>query len=189
MNLINIFLTGFIFENIILTKFLGLCPFMGTTKKESSALWMGMAVTLVVLISSILTYLIYTYLLVPTNTIYLKTLIFILIIASLVQIMELLINHYIPKLSENLGIYLPLITTNCAVLGIILININNNYNLPQVIAYSLGSSLGFTMVSYVLALIREKTAKAPIINSFKGFPIALITAGIMALIFTRYIIK
>lgn len=185
MNLINLFITSLLTENIVLTKFLGICPFVGTSKKEDTAFKMGVAVTIVVTLSSIITYLLYTYLLVPTDTTYLKTLMFILVIASLVQLLEMIIKRYSKNLYKAFGIYLPLITTNCAVLGITLLNINNGFNFIQMLVYSIGSSLGFTFVIYLFATIREYLNNKDIPDSFKGAPIAFITAGIMALVFGR----
>ena len=188
MNLISLFLTSIFTENIILTKFLGICPFIGTSKKEETAFKMGVSVTIVVTLSSIITYLLYHYLLVPTDTIYLKTLMFILVIAALVQMLEIIIKRYNKTLYEAFGIYLPLITTNCAVLGITLLNINNEYSFLETLVFSFGSSIGFTLVIYLFATIREYLDKKPIPESFKGAPIALITAGIMALLFMRVVI-
>lgn len=188
MNLISLFITSIFTENIILTKFLGICPFMGTSKKEETAYKMGISVTIVVTLSSIITYLLYKYLLVPTETTYLKTLMFILVIASLVQMLEIIIKRYNNNLYKAFGIYLPLITTNCAVLGITLLNISNDYNFIEMLIYSIGSSIGFTLVIYLFASIREYLNTRPIPNSFKGAPIALITAGIMALLFMRVVI-
>lgn len=189
MNLINIFLTSILTGNIVLTKFLGLCPFVGTSNNEKNAVMMGISVTGVVTISSIITYLLYYYVLVPTDTVYLKTLVFILVIACMVQIVEIIIKNKSKKLYDALGIYLPLITTNCAVLGIVLLNINNNYNLLQTIIYSLGSSIGFTLVIYVFSTIRVRLESSNVPKSFRGVPIALITAAIMSLLFTRYVGK
>lgn len=186
MNLINLFITSLLSENIVLTKFLGLCPFIGNSKKESSAIAMGICVTLITTISSIITYFIYNYILVPTKTEYLKTLMFILVISSLVQLLILIIKNKYKKIYKSLGIYLSLITTNCAVLGVVLLNINNNYNLLETIIYSLGSSLGFMIIIYVFSTIRERLEQSPIPKSFKGIPIAFITASIMALIFERF---
>lgn len=185
MNLINLFITSLLTENIVLTKFLGICPFVGTSKKEDTAFKMGVAVTIVVTLSSIITYLLYTYLLIPTDTTYLKTLMFILVIASLVQLLEMIVKRYSKNLYKAFGIYLPLITTNCAVLGITLLNINNGFNFIQMLVYSIGSSLGFTFVIYLFATIREYLNNKDIPDSFKGAPIAFITAGIMALVFGR----
>lgn len=188
MNLISLFVTSIFTENIILTKFLGICPFMGTSKKEETAYKMGISVMIVVTLSSIITYLLYKYLLVPTETTYLKTIMFILVIASLVQMLEIIIKKYNKNLYKAFGIYLPLITTNCAVLGITLLNISNDYNFIEMLVFSIGSSIGFTLVIYLFASIREYMDKKPIPESFKGAPIALITAGIMALLFMRVII-
>ena len=187
MNLISLFITSILTENIVLTKFLGICPFVGTSKKEETAFKMGIAVTIVVTLSSIITYLLYTYLLVPTDTTYLKTLMFILVIASLVQLLEIVIKRYSKNLYKAFGIYLPLITTNCAVLGITLLNINNGFNFSEMLVYSIGSSIGFTLVIYLFSIIREYLAKKDVPKIFKGAPIAFITAGIMALIFGRIV--
>ncbi len=183
----TIFITALITENIILTKFLGICSFLGTSNKEKNALGMGISVTFVVLISTILTYLINKFILVPTNSTYLQTITFILVIACFVQITELIVKKYFKDLYKSLGIYLPLITTNCAVFGIILTNIRMNYNLLEAIINALGSTLGFVIVLYIFSLLREKIENNDILKSFKGIPIALITAGIMALIFGRLV--
>lgn len=185
MDLVTVFITALITENIILTRFLGICSFLGTSNKEKNAIGMGISVTFVVLISTILTYLINKFILIPTNSTYLQTITFILVIACFVQITELIIKKYFKDLYKSLGIYLPLITTNCAVFGIILTNIRLDYNLVTSIVNSLGSCLGFVIVIYIFSLIREKIEKNDILKSFKGIPIALIIAGIMALIFKR----
>lgn len=187
MSLINLLVTSILTGNIVLTKFLGICPFIGTSNKTKNALMMGVSVTGVVTVSSIITYLIYHYVLVPTDTTYLKTIVFILVIASMVQIVEIIIKNKSKKLYDSLGIYLPLITTNCAVLGVVLLNITNNYTLLETIIYSLGSSIGFTLVIYVFSTIRERLETSNVPDAFKGIPIALITAAIMSLLFTRYI--
>lgn len=186
MNLLNLFLTSVIIENIILTKFLGICPFIGTSNKEKGALGMGISVVIVVTFSSIITYLIYYYILVPTDTEYLKTILFILVIASMVQGLEMIIKKTIPSLHHSLGIYLPLIATNCAILGVILLNINNSYNFLEMLTFTVGSGVGFTLLIYIFATIREKLEISSIPKSFKGVPIALVTAAIMALVFGRF---
>lgn len=188
MNLISLFVMSILTENIVLTKFLGICPFVGTSSKEKSAFGMGLAVTIVITVSSIVSYFLYYYVLVPTKTTYLKTLSFVLIVACMVQILEMVIKKTNLKLYKNLGIYLPLITTNCAVLGVLLLNISNQYSFLEVLVYSLGSSLGFTLVIYVFSTIREQLEKRNVPFCFKGYPIALITASIMAILFSRYII-
>lgn len=185
MSLFSIFVTALITENIVLTKFLGICSFLGTSNKEKNAIGMGVSVTFVVLISTIITYLINKFILIPTSSTYLQTITFILVIACFVQITELVIKKYFKDLYKSLGIYLPLITTNCAVFGIILTNIKMDYNLITAIVNSLGSSLGFILVIYIFSLLREKIEKNDILKSFKGIPISLIIAGIMALIFAR----
>lgn len=186
MNLINLFITSLLTENIVLTKFLGLCPFIGNSSKEKNAISMGICVTIVTTLASIITYTINKYILIPTKTEYLSTIMFILVIASLVQLLVTIIKNKNKKLYKNLGIYLSLITTNCAVLGVILLNINNNHNLIETIVYSLGSSLGFMLVIYVFSTIRERLEQNNIPKCFQGIPIALITASIMSLIFKRY---
>lgn len=187
MNLISLFVTGLLTENVILSKFLGLCPFMGSSNKEKKAVYMGLSVTIIVMLASTITYLIYNYILVPTKTTYLRTIMFILIIAFIVQLVEIILKKFLPKIHKSLGIYLPLITTNCAVLGITLLNINNAYTFKEMIFYSLGSALGFTLVIYIFASIRERLQTCNVPKYFKDIPIALITASIMALLFMRYI--
>lgn len=189
MNLINLFTMSILSGNIVLSKFLGVCPFMGSSKNTKNAFSMGLSVMLVMTISSILTYFLYHGVLVKTNTEYLKTIMFVLVIACTVQAFELIIKKTNKKLYNALGIYLPLITTNCAVLGVVLLNINNNYNLLETIVFSLGSSIGNTLVIYVFASIRERLETNNTPNHFKGVPIAFITASIMALLFTRFIGK
>ena len=187
MNLISLFTISILSGNIVLSKFLGICPFIGTSKNEENAVHMSLAVTLVVTLSSIITYLLYHFILVPTNTVYLKTVMFVLIIACVVQAFEIIIKKTNKKLYESLGIYLPLITTNCAVLGIVLLSTNSNYNLLETLVYSVGSSLGFTLVIYIFSTIRERLETCNVPKNFKGYPIAFITAFIMALVFARYI--
>ncbi len=184
MNLWNLFFLSFFTENIVLTRFLGICPFMGTTKSTKSAWLMGISVTLVVMCSSMLTYFLYYEILVPTNTTYLKTIVFILVIACFVQIMELVIKKYSPKMEKSLGIYLPLITTNCAVLGVVLLNISNQFTFLETIVFSFGSSLGFILVSVLFASIREYLDTKNVPEWMKGTPIAFVIASIMTLIFS-----
>lgn len=187
MNLISIFTMSILTGNVVLSKFLGICPFIGSSNKKETAVGMGISVMSVVTISSLITYLLYHYVLVPTNTTYLKTIVFILVIASMVELAIIIIKSKFKNLYKSLGIYLPLITTNCAVLGITLLNISNNYNLLETLIFSIGSSLGFTLVIYIFSTIRERLETANVPSSFKGTPIAFITASIMALLFTRYI--
>jgi len=186
MNLFTLFINSIFSGNIVLSKFLGICPFIGISNKEKSSVGMGIAVTIVIVLSSIITYLIYNYLLVPYEATYLKTIVFILVIASFVQLLEIILRKYSPKLYKELGIYLPLITTNCAVLGVVLLNIKAEYTFIESIVYAFGSSVGFTLVIYVFSTVREHLSKLPIPKAFKGYPIAFITAGIMALLFSRF---
>lgn len=186
MNLISLFVTGLLTSNVVLNKFLGICPFIGTSRKTKNAIDMGLSVMLVIVLSSIITYLIYNYILVPTDTVYLKTVMFILVIASMVQLLEIILKKYFTKIYKALGLYLPLITTNCAVLGVTLLNINNDYNFIEMLVYSFSSSLGFTLVIYIFSTIRERLDNSNVKESFKGTPIALIVAAIMALIFSRF---
>lgn len=185
MNLWNLFFMSFFTQNIVLTKFLGICPFMGTTKESKNAFHMGLAVTLVITFSSIFAYFLYEQVLVPTNTTYLKTLVFILVIASFVQALDLFMKKFLPTIHKSFGIYLPLITTNCAVLGTVLLNINNHYTLLETLIFSLGSSLGFMAVSYLFASIREYLDGKDVPQAMKGYPIAFVVAAIMALLFSQ----
>lgn len=180
MNLISLFITSILTGNIVLTKFLGICPFIGNSNNRKNALMMGVSVTLVITLSSIITYLLYYYVLVPTDTTYLKTIVFILVIASMVQALIIILKNKFKSIYDSLGIYLPLITTNCAVLGVALDNISAGYNFIESVVAGLAVSIGFTIVIYVFATIRERLEIADVPESFKGTPIALITAGIMA---------
>lgn len=188
MNLISLFVTSILSQNIVLSKFLGICPFIGTSEKPKDAFHMGIAVTAVITLTSLITFLIYYYVLEPTKTVYLMTVMFILIIASMVQILDILLKRYAPKIREAFGIYLPLITTNCAVLGTTLLIINIKYTFIEALVFSLGSGIGFTLVIYIFSTIREKLEISNIPRSFKGVPIAFITAAIMAILLGRYVI-
>lgn len=170
-------------NNFVLSRFLGLCPFIGVSKKMDSAVGMGMAVIFVLTLASIITYLLNKYLLVPLDIIFLKTVTFILVIATLVQLVEMFIQKVSPGLYQALGIYLPLITTNCAVLGAALININENYSLLESSVHGFGAGIGFTLALIIMSGIRERLELANIPKSFKGAPIAFITAGLLSLIF------
>jgi len=185
-DLITLAFTAFIVENIILTKFLGICPFLGVSKKRSSAIGMGLAVLFVILISSMVTWVLYHYVLELMELTYLRTIVFILVIASLVQMVEIFLKKISPALYKALGIYLPLITTNCAVLGVAILNINNNHSFVETVVYASFISLGFIFVMYIFAMIREKLDYSPVPKAFKGTPIALIVAAILAIIFSRF---
>ncbi|MBN2859509.1 MAG: electron transport complex subunit RsxA [Sphaerochaetaceae bacterium] len=183
---IGLFITYIFISNIVLTQFLGLCPFIGVSKSSESAIGMGMAVTFVMALASIITYLVYHFLLVPLNLTYLQTLSFILVIASLVQFVEMVIQKNSPSLYQALGIFLPLITTNCAVLGIALINITEGYTFMQSFTAGIASGIGFTLAIVLMSNIREQLDMAPVRKSFKGVPIAFISGGLMALAFMAF---
>lgn len=173
-------------NNIVLSKFLGLCPFFGVSKKLSNALSMGIAVTLVMLIASISTSVIYNYILVPYQVEFMNIVIYILVIASLVQIVELTIRRTNIILYKALGIYLPLITTNCAVLGITLINSAENYSILESTVSALGAGIGFTLVLIIMSGIREKLDLGDCPKSMRGLPVAFITAAFLALAFIGF---
>ena len=185
-NLITIFIVMAIVNNIVLSQFLGLCPFFGVSKKLSNAVSMGMAVTLVMLISSVVTSVIYNYILVPYDVEFMQIVLYILVIASLVQIVELAIKRTNISLYNALGIYLPLITTNCAVLGVALINSAENYTILESTISALGGGIGFTLVLIIMSGIREKLDLADTPRAMKGLPIAFITAALLALAFMGF---
>lgn len=183
MSFFVIFIGAALVNNIILTQFLGICPFLGVSKKSDQAIGMGAAVTFVIFIASLMAYVINAYVLVPFEIEYMQTIAFILLIASLVQFVEMVIKKYSPSLYKSLGVFLPLITTNCAVLGTANNIVTKNFDLLETIVYSIGISIGFTLVMFIFSTLRERLEQAPMPQSFKGNPIALITAGIMALAF------
>jgi len=185
-NLITIFIAMVIVNNIVLSKFLGLCPFFGVSKKLTNAFSMGIAVTLVMLLASVSTSVIYNYILVPYRVEFMNIVIYILVIASLVQIVELIIRRTNIMLYKALGIYLPLITTNCAVLGITLINSAESYSILQSVVNALGAGIGFTLVLIIMSGIREKLDLADCPKSMKGLPVAFITAALLALAFLGF---
>ena len=187
MNLFLI-LTGAIFvNNFVLSQFLGMCPFFGVSKKIETAFGMGAAVTFVMTLSSTITFLFYNYVLVPLDITYLNVIVFILIIASIVQFLEMFMRKTFPVLYALLGVYLPLITTNCAILGVALINIKNGFNLVEMLVNSVGAGVGFTLAIVLLAVIREKYDNNPDIHYvFKGLPLALFAAGLMSIAFMGF---
>lgn len=184
MEILSIIIAALFTQNFVMVKFMGICPFLGVSKKIDTAMGMGMAVTFVMAVASAITY--FVNLLLGESLEYLQTIVFILIIAGLVQFVEMVVKKIMPSLYNALGIYLPLITTNCAVLGVALLNVQNNYNLIQSIIYATFAALGFTMAIVIFAGIRENINEADIPKSFHGFPIALITAGIMAIAFMGF---
>lgn len=173
-------------NNFVLAKFLGICPFIGVSRQLDSAIGMGMAVTFVLTLASIVTFLINHYLLVPFNITYLRTIAFILVIASLVQLVEMIIQKVSPALYKSLGIYLPLITTNCAVLGAATINVQKDYNLLFSSVYGFGAGLGFTLALILMAGIRERLEDSNVPRAMRGTPIAFITAGLLSLAFMGF---
>ena len=185
-SVISLLVSALFTENFVLVKFLGCCAFLGVSKKTDTAIGMGMAVTFVMAIASMFTWCANEFLLIPFGLEYLQTIVFILIIAALVQLVEMFIKKTIPALYSSLGIYLPLITTNCAVLGVALINVQSGYDFIHSILYGTFAALGFSLAIVLFAGIREYISEKYIPKCFRGFPIALITAGLMAIAFMGF---
>ena len=183
--ILGIIISAILSENFILVKFYGICPFMGVSKKIDTAMGMGMAVTFVMALASAACYAI-NLLLVMLGLEYMQTVAFILVIASSVQVVEMFLKKSVPALDKALGVFLPLITTNCAVLGVALLNIHNNYNFIESVVYGITGGLGFLLAIVLFASIRERLVFAEYPKAFEGFPIALITAGLMALAFMGF---
>ena len=182
--IISMAIGAILVKNVLLSQFLGICSFVGVSKKKSSALGMGIAVLFVLILSSVVTWLLYKFVLVPFKVIFLSTIVFILVIATLVQFVEMVIKKYIPGLYKVLGIYLPLITTNCAILGVAnFVNVGQSYDLVQTLVYAISIGLGYILVMFIFSGIREKIEIAPIPKPFKGVVIAFIIAGFMAMAF------
>jgi len=173
-------------NNFVLVKFLGLCPFMGVSSKIETAMGMAMATTFVLTLASMSSYLLNTYILQPLGIEFLRTIAFILVIAVVVQFTEMVVNKTSPKLYRLLGIFLPLITTNCAVLGVALLNVNAEHNFLESVVYGFGAAVGFSIVLVLFASMRERLAVADVPESFKGSAIAMITAGLMSLAFMGF---
>ena len=184
--MILVILTAAITNNYVLVKFLGICPFLGVSKKSDTAIGMGLAVTFVMGLASAICWVVDQYILVPLGLAFLQTLAFILIIAALVQFVEMFLKKSIPSLYSALGIYLPLITTNCAVLGVVLLNVQNKYNFLESVVYGITGGLGFLLAIYLFSTVRERLEFADYPKAFEGFPIALITAGLIALAFMGF---
>ncbi|WP_455714606.1 electron transport complex subunit RsxA [Anaerosporobacter sp.] len=184
--LILVLIASALVNNVVLSQFLGLCPFLGVSKKVETAAGMGAAVIFVITIASACTSLIYDFILVPTNLTYMQTIVFILVIAALVQFVEMVLKKISPSLYNSLGVYLPLITTNCAVLGVALINVQKEYNFITSVVNGFGTAVGFTISIVIMAGIRERIEHNDISKSFKGSPIVLITAGLMAIAFCGF---
>ena len=173
-------------ENYVLAKFLGICPFLGVSKKLNTAVGMSLAVIFVMVLSTAVTYPIYAYILLPNGMDYLQTLIFILVIAGLVQFIEIVLKKYIPSLYNALGIYLPLITTNCAVLGVTLLHFTKGYTYPQAPVNALGSGIGFMLAMVLFAGVRQRLESCDVPKFLQGLPITLIAASIVSLSFTGF---
>ena len=186
MSLFTILFTAALVNNFVLSQFLGICPFLGVSKKVETAAGMGGAVVFVITISSAITSVLYHFLLVPNNLQYLNTIVFILVIAALVQFVEMVLKKLMPSLYKALGVYLPLITTNCAVLGVALLSVQNEYTILESVVNGIGASIGFFLAIVLMAGIREKLETSKIPEAFKGTPIVLITAGLMAIAFCGF---
>ncbi|MFA7163506.1 MAG: electron transport complex subunit RsxA [Eubacteriales bacterium] len=186
MSIFVILLSSILVNNFIMSRFLGICPFLGVSKRVETAVGMGLAVTFVMALASVITYLAHYFILVPLKLEYMQTLAFILIIAALVQFVEMVIQKSSPSLYQALGVYLPLITTNCAVLGVAIINIEEGYDLFQTLINGVGAALGFTLAIVLFAGIRERLDLSDIPKPLQGFPIAMITAGLMSVAFLGF---
>lgn len=186
MEYIAIIIFAVFVNNVILSQFLGICPFLGVSKKVSTATGMGAAVVFVMTLSTIVTFLLHKFVLVPLGIEFLQTILFILVIAALVQMVEIILKKISPSLYQALGVFLPLITTNCAVLGISILVIQKEYNLLEGVTYTIGISLGFTLAMVIFAGLREHLELVEVPKGVKGIPIALITAGILAMAFMGF---
>ena len=184
--LVALSLNAILIENFIFSKFLGICPFLGVSKKTNTAVGMGLAVIFTMTLASALTYVVYRFILVPAELEYLKTIAFIIVIASLVQFIEMFLQKSLPALYSALGIYLPLITSNCAVLGVALLNITNEYNFLFSVVYGFMAGVGFLLAIVLLSLVRERIEYCDIPEPFRGFPIALIASGLLSIAFMGF---
>ena len=184
--LLSITLGAILANNFIFSQFLGCCPFLGVSKKVDTAVGMGVAVTFVMGLASAVCFVVNRFILIPLDLAYMQTVAFILVIASLVQFIEMFLQKAMPSLYTALGVYLPLITTNCAVLGVVLLNVQNNYNFIESVIYGITGGLGFLLAIVLFASIRERLVFADYPKNWEGFPIALVTAGLMALAFMGF---
>jgi electron transport complex protein RnfA len=180
-----IFIVAIFVNNVVLAQFLGVCPFLGVSKKNSTALGMGFAVMFVLTLASVATYIIHHALLIPLNLIFMQTVVFILVIASLVQMLEIMMKKVSPSLYQALGIFLPLLTTNCAILGVVILCVQRDFNLMQTACFSLANGMGFTLAIILFAGMRERFSRR-IPKPLQGAPIALITAGLLSLAFMGF---
>ncbi|MBU5471764.1 MAG: electron transport complex subunit RsxA [Lachnospiraceae bacterium] len=186
MKLLMIGFSAALINNVVLSQFFGICPFLGVSKKIDTAAGMSMAVIFVITISSFITSLIHNYILTPLGVTYLDTIVFILVIASLVQFVEMFLKKVIPSLYAALGVYLPLITTNCAVLGVAILNVQKSYGVIESVINGVGTALGFSISIIIMAGLREKMEDNDIPKAFRGIPIVLITAGLMSIAFMGF---
>ncbi|HOJ92773.1 MAG TPA: RnfABCDGE type electron transport complex subunit A [Dictyoglomaceae bacterium] len=186
MKLFSLFFFAMIVDNIIFMRFLALCSYVGMTSQFDTSVGMGFAVTFVMVMASVVTFFVYYYILLPLNLVFLRTLTFILVIAVLVQLVEMVIRKTSPYLYKAMGIYLPLITTNCAILAVTFLNIDYHYNLLETIVYSIGVSLGYTIALILLSSIRERLAYSDTPKFWQGYPIVFITSGLLALVFLGF---
>jgi len=185
-NLIVIFLSAILINNFVLSRFLGICPFLGVSKQVETATGMGIAVTFVMTVASAVAWVVQTYVLQKLDLMYLQTIAFILVIAALVQLVEMVIQKSSPTLYQALGVYLPLITTNCAVLGVTIINSDNSYNLLESMVNGFAAALGFSLAIIIFAGIRERLEFSNVAKPLQGFPIALVTAGLLSVAFLGF---
>ena len=185
-SILTILISTILVNNYIFAQFLGICPFLGVSSKTETALGMGVAVTFVVVLASAITWLIQIFVLDKFGLEYLQTIAFILVIASLVQFVEMFIKKSSPSLYQAMGVYLPLITTNCVVLGVTVLNVQNGYNLIETIFSGFGASIGFTLALVLIAALREKLMLADVPKALQGVPIALVSAGLMAIAFSGF---
>lgn len=185
--LLTLAFSAFLVQNIILNQFLGICSFLGVSNKRSSAIGMGLAVFFVIVLSSTVTWTLYQTMLEPFGLTFMRTIVFILVVAAMVQILEMAIKKFLPPLYSALGVYLPLITTNCTVLGVALLNIQNEFTFSEMLVFSAATSLGYTAIIITFSYIREQMHKAPIPEGFKGIPSGLIAAAIMSLLFKGFV--
>ena len=186
VGLLSIMITASLVNNVVLSQFLGLCPFLGVSKKTDTALGMGGACIFVITLASLVCSIIYKFILSPLDLSYLKTIVFILVIAMLVQFVEMILKKYIVSLYQALGVYLPLITTNCAVLGVALNNVTDGYTILESVICGFATAVGFTIAIVILAGLREKMEYNDIPKPFKGMPLVLLTSGLMAIAFTGF---
>lgn len=186
VNLTALIFVAILANNIVLNQFLGICPYLGVTKRIETSLGMGMAVIFVMTLSAIVTWVVYNVFLVPYDLVYLRTITFILIIAGLVQLVETILKKTNPTLFRALGIYLPLITTNCTILGVALLNVQAGYNIIQTIVYAIATAIGFTLAMVIMAGIRERLDLADVSSYLRGAAVSLVTAGILSLAFTGF---